>query len=453
MTPGETGLRLLKLGAILMALTACRTSRTAVPLTPREAIQRHLARGESKQAVELLEKLHAEAPTDFEVARELVEAHVRGRSLPVFIARMEALVREQPTAIRHFMLGLGYFAQPAQAQGPALIQLKAAQALAPESGEVQLRLGLALLESEQYAHAVPALEQATMLLPQRGSIQLPLAKALNGSGNYTGAVAALRRLLEGTPTRAELETGRALMENLSSSFANVPEAARLRLDQSIRWLQEMDVPQEAIVGLEALLREFPHLPLLHTLLGLAYQRLDDAGRALDEFKRAAELAPLDGKNPYYMGELYLSKQRPDAARDAFARALELNPFLDGAYFRLGDLALERRELEKAKALFHKLTLLQPEAAPPRGKLALVLQQQGNYDGADRELRIIQSQRPDDPEFLLRLGVLHTERWTRASHAQEKATAAQHAERWLRATLRVQPDNVLASRALEQISRR
>ncbi|MFY0576011.1 hypothetical protein ACN28S_18090 [Cystobacter fuscus] len=44
--------------------------------------------------------------------------------------------------------------------------------------------------------------------------------------------------------------------------------------------------------------------MVHALMGLAWQRLDDAGRAVEEFKRAIELAPADGKNHFYLGELY-----------------------------------------------------------------------------------------------------------------------------------------------------
>ena len=84
---------------------------------------------------------------------------------------------------------------------------------------------------------------------------------------------------------------------------------------------------------------------------------------------------------------------------------------------------------------------------------MVFQLSGDYDAADAELRKIIAREPTNPEFLLRLGVLHTERFSHATDPSEKNLAAQTAEHWLREVLKIQPDNVLASRALEQVSRR
>jgi tetratricopeptide (TPR) repeat protein len=440
---------------VVLAACGCQTARNVSPaVTPREQAQQLLAEGKASAAVSLLEREHRAHPDDFGIARELTQAHLRAGSGAEYLSRVLRDVEAHPSsALGHFQLGLLHFAQSAKAEGPAVAELEKARALAPDVGEIHWRLGVALVESERYADAVPVLRRAVELLPSSVGMQLPLAKALQRTGDSAGAVAALRQVVAGAPSPQELTVARALMEAMADPFAKVPQAARPRLEQAFRWLQDFDVPQQAIVGFEELLRDFPDLGIVHTLLGLAYQRLDDAGRALDELKRAAELAPLDGKNYFYMGELFLSKQRPDAAETAFARSVELHPLLDGAYFRLGDLALERADLPRARHLFERLTLLQPDAVPPRGKLALVYQQEGNWAAADRELKEILRRQPESTEFMLRLGVLHTERWTKATRAEEKQDASKQAQHWLREVLKAQPDNVLASRALEQVSGR
>jgi tetratricopeptide (TPR) repeat protein len=263
-------------------------------------------------------------------------------------------------------------------------------------------------------------------------------------------VAALAKLVASEPSPAEVTTARALMDQISDPFAGVPKAAERKLEQGLAWLREADVPQQAIVAFEEILRDYPDLPVVHALLGLAYQRLDDAGRAVDEFKRAIELAPDVGRTWFYLGELYLARQRPEQAREAFEKAVALDPLLDEAYLRLGDLELERRDVAQARDHFRILTSLQPDSVPAHGKLALALQLLGDYPAADRELRRVLDKDPENVEFMLRLGLLHAERHLRATQASERQRASEEASRWLRKVLELQPENALASRTLESL---
>src|SRR5439155_8960695 len=130
------------------------------------------------------------------------------------------------------------------------------------------------------------------------------------SGDGKGAVAALSSAIASAPTHQDVKVARALMDQIADPFAAFPQAARPTLEQGIQWLQVADVPQQAIISFEEILHDWPDLAVVHALLGLAYQRIDDAGRAVDELKRAIELAPDDGKSHLYLGQLYLSHQRP-----------------------------------------------------------------------------------------------------------------------------------------------
>jgi len=192
---------------------------------------------------------------------------------------------------------------------------------------------------------------------------------------------------------------------------------------------------------------------VHALLGLAYQRIDDAGRAVDELKRAIELAPEDGKSHLYLGQLYLSHQRAKQAQAELERSLELNPMLDDAYFELGDLALDRKDYVTARNMFTLERYLSPDSVPAHGKLALVYQLEGDWPAADRELHAVvdKDTEGENVDFMLRLGVLHTERFTKAKTAEERKAAAAEAQKWLAKVLEKQPENELASRALETVN--
>jgi tetratricopeptide (TPR) repeat protein len=429
----------------LGALAACATAQSAGPkLTPREQALVQLKRGETRAALATLERLFEDSPADLELARALCEAHVQGGTQATLLQRLEGL----DTAIAHYMRGLLLFASAADATGPAIEAFRRAQALAPEEPEYHYRLGVALLESEKDADAIPVLKKALALRPQKSSWQLPLAKALFRTNDSKGAIGAMRQFIDGTPTPAEVATARALMAQAADPFAQFPQAARGRVEQGMQWLHVNDVPQQAIVEFETVLRDYPDLAVVHALLGLAYQRLDDAGRAVEEFKKAIELSPDDGKNHFYLAELYLGRQRASAALEHYQKAVERNPLLTEAWGRLGDLALQRANHAEAARCYRTAVLLEPLAAPGRGKLALAYQLLEDWPGAERELKAVIEKEPENLEFQLRLGILNAEHFKKARTPDEKKKAAADAEGYLTKVLEAQPDNAIASAALQ-----
>jgi tetratricopeptide (TPR) repeat protein len=442
--------------ALVLGASACKTTSDA-KLTPREHALRELQQGRAAAAIPLLEAQAALAPQDLELARALTEAYVKAGQAQQLIDKLTARVsaaspplRPEERHVVHYMLGLAHFARSADADGPAASHFEQAIQLRPELAELHYRLGVALLESERHEASLPRLEKAVTLEPARTALYLPLAKAYARAGDRPRAVAALGKSLDGDLTAADVATARALMSRISDPFAGVPGAVRPKLDEGLLWLHDRDVPQRAMVALEEVLRDYPDLAVVHALLGLAYQRLDDAGRAVEEFKRAIELAPDQGQNHLYLGELYLGRQRPAQAQEHLEKAIALHPLLDDARLRLADLAIDRGDYPAARRQLLVLVRLSPDSVPARGKLAAVYQLEGDYPAAERELRVALERVPNDPEFLLRLGLLHTERYTRAKNPTDRAAAAAEASRWLTQVLELQPDNALASKALERV---
>lgn len=369
--------------AAIAILFACCCSHLPAPAVPtaQERARSLLRQGQPDKAIPILAELHRQAPDDLSVARALVEAHLGAGRLGELIAQLSG--RESPTAAKHYMLGLAYFGQSPHSAQAAIRELQAAIALAPREAELPYRLGLALLASEQYRSALPPLERAVELAPARSEIFLTLARARYRLGDFEGAVSALRQLVAASPTPAEVAAAREVMDAIADPFTAVPPAARGALESSLRLLNEMDAPQDAIATLEEIARQNPRLPIVHTLLALAYQRLDDDGSAVDELKRAIELSPRDGRTLYYLGELYIRRRRTAQAQECFQRAVELNPLLEDAYLRLGDWAIEERDLPTAQARFQIAVALSPDSLAPRAKLALAMQLQGNLAGAEQ----------------------------------------------------------------------
>lgn len=446
-TPRRPWSRLAVLGLLV---TGCQHAPAPKPLEPRAQIRKDLADKHPELAMTRAQAELARAPKDLELARLLTEAQVEAGHTDAWIAELQRRNAQGESAVNDYMLGLAYFSRASDAGAPAVAAFERARQLEPQEPEFHYRLGLARLESEQYAAAVEPLRRAAELAPERAAIRLPLAKALHRTGDAQGAVAALAALVRMNPSPAEVATARTLMDQIADPFAHFPKAVESKLEEGMRYLQELDTPHPAILDFEEILRDYPDLAVVHALLGLAWQRLDDAGRAVEEFKRAIELAPTDGKNSFYLGELYVARQRPEAAQGYLEKAVELNPLLDAAWARLGDLHLERRDLKAAGEAFRIVTSLEPDAVPPRGKLALVRQLEGDWAGAERELRVVMDKDPDNLEFALRLGVLFTEQARQSSRLEERRAASAKAELWLHKVLEAQPENAVASRALEQL---
>lgn len=432
--------------AALLGLASCTTSTTNAILSPRERAMVALQKGDTAQAVALFDGLHKDAPTDLDIARGWAEAHVKNGTAAGVMTQLGTA----DTAVAHYVRGLILFANAKEAGAAAVQEFRKAVEKAPAEGELHYRLGIALLESEQYEAARESLSAALERSPQRTSWHLPYAKALHRVGRSKDATASIRIVVTSDCTPQEAATAKALMDEIADPFAGFPKAARPKLDQALGWLQVADVPQQAITELEDILREYPDLGVVHALLGLAAARVDDAGRAMEELKRAIELSPEDGKAYLYLADLYTARQRSTQARELYEKALEKNPTLEDAWFKLGDVAIERQELEKARTAFRTAVRLRPDNWFARGKLAMVFQLEGNWPAADRELKAELAQRPDNLEAALRLGLLHTEKYMKVKPAAERQAAQAEASKWLEQVLEEQPENALASRALERV---
>lgn len=431
---------------LLLLFAACVTTSTKTVLSPREQAMVALQKGNAAEAVRVLEPLRREAPNDLDLARAWAEANVKNGTGQQVLAEAAT----QDTAVAHYTRGLILFSNAREAGASAVDAFRKAVEKAPQEGELHYRLGIALLESEQFEPARESLAAAIERTPGKTSWHLAYAKALHRVGRSKDAIASVRTVVTGECTVQEAATARALMDEIADPFAGFPKSARPKLDQALGWMQVADVPQQAITELEDIAREFPDLGVVHALLGLAAARVDDAGRAIEELKRAIELSPDDGKAYLYLADLYTARQRGSQAKDLYEKALEKNPTLDDAWFKLGDAALERQELEKARTAFRTAARLKPDNWFSRGKLALVYQLESNWPAADRELKAELEQRPDNLEAALRLGLLHTEKYLKVKTPAEKQAAQTEASKWLEQVLEAQPENALASRALERV---
>lgn len=428
---------------------SCATG-SSLHASPLELAQRELDQGDGTAASKRLIQLRTQNPEDLTVARMLAEAHVKAGTTDAFLKSLST----QDTAISHYQQGLVLFSRTRDAADPAIEHFQHAVALEPSSAEFRYRLGLALLESEHDVDARRELEEAARAPAARIAWQLPLAKARWRTADAKGAVDCLRALVtHAEATEVDVRRAQALMNDISNPFRNLPASVRPNVEKAIQWLQVADVPQEAIVILEELLLEWSDEGALHALLGLAFAKLDNTAGAIEELKRAIELNPDDGRTELYLAEIYDARQRKSTAEAHYRLAIQKNPLLESAWLKLGDFALERQDVASAKENYTVAVRVAPESVAARGKLALAFQLNENWDEAARELQHVVNRSENNLEFMLRLGLLHSERFLKARSDQERIAAAEKATHWLHQVLDRQPENALASRALARIKSR
>lgn len=431
------------------ASTPGKTPSTEVHATPLERARNMMDTGRMEEAVTLLARAHRDAPDDLDIARAFTEAQVRSGATEAFL---HTLASRPSTPVVQYMRGLALFTRPADASGPAIDAFRAAADGAPERAELHYRLGVALLETEQIQESLPPLRRALELEPATARFRLPLAKALALSGDREGAVNQFSLLVrsEPGPATADIQVAHQLMQIVADPYSGIPASVRPRLDQGLAALQERDQPQPAIVTFEEILRDFPDLAVVHSLVGLAWLRLDDAGRALDRLRKATELAPWDGHNHLYLGNLYASRQRPEQALEAWRRAVELHPLLSDAWRQIGTALFEQGDLDGAAEALRITTVLVPGDPVAFAQLAMAHQLAGRLAPAEDALTRALRLAPSDAGLHLSMGALLAER-AQASSGATRSSFRSRARESYQKVLELQPDNLVAAGALESLS--
>ncbi len=446
--------RLLAAAALLSSL-GCATARPAPalndPARASEEGQRAMKQGRTEDAIAAFRRALAISPSDVDAMRGLVEAHFRAGKIDLLCSELERSLAVRPDdSLAHYGLGMAYFARGAAFEAKAVEHLGRAAELRPDSAEYQFRLGVVHLEAERYPLAVECLKKARDLDPSRSRHHVSLAQALARIGDRKGAIEELRAILALDPDAHDLRVAHKLMDRLNDPFREFPKAIEPDFQRGLEAMEKADAPQQAAVTFEEILEKFPDLAVVHAALGLCYYRIEDSGRAMDEFRRATELSPQDARNFLYIGDLYFAKDRYDRAADAYRSVVERDPLSDHAYERLGAIALQAGDYAQAARWLKPLTVLRPDDPATHIGYSSALHGQGNLEGAQRELEQILNKDPKNLEALSRLGTLLAQRRMETKDPVLAKALGEQAARCFEAVLDQQPQNVYAAKMLQSL---
>lgn len=235
----------------------------------------YLKAGELEQAAQAIETY---LPSDegnataWRLAFDVYRAQGSSERLAEAVARLKGTELAESLAVRTYNEGVEK-SQKGNVEG-ALADFRLALELAPEMTAIHAGLAALLLNQGSYAEAAAAAEALLAVDPAdvrgRRIRYLALAAQESAGGGDAGADAAL------------------------AAWAEVDaEAAADLLYQQAEQAFKQDRREEAIRGLQAVLRIAPDMPRAHYTLGLAYTSAGDTAKAKQHLQRFLELAPED----------------------------------------------------------------------------------------------------------------------------------------------------------------
>jgi serine/threonine protein kinase/tetratricopeptide (TPR) repeat protein len=151
---------------------------------------------------------------------------------------------------------------------------------------------------------------------------------------------------------------------------------------------------KALAAAQTAARLNSDLPEVHLALGAVYNATGKNAEAIDELKKALQLAPNSDEAYSRLGDVYLAGGHKEDAISAYESAVAANPYywanhnkLAGGYFQTGDT-------EKALHEYQRVTELAPDNPVGYENIAAVYFRQGKYGQAIPALEKAVERRPD-----------------------------------------------------------
>jgi len=125
----------------------------------------------------------------------------------------------------------------------------------------------------------------------------------------------------------------------------------------------------------------PNSWFFYNNLGRAYEALDKTDKAIESYRKSAEIKP-DYEIPYInLGALYKKVGLTGKAIDYYNKAIEVRPSLPNAHNDLGVIYNELNDFEKAKDQFMRAIAIKPDYEKPYANLGVLYSKLNNKEAA------------------------------------------------------------------------
>ncbi|HYV19993.1 MAG TPA: tetratricopeptide repeat protein [Verrucomicrobiae bacterium] len=224
---------------------------------------------------------------------------------------------------------------------------------------VHYNLGSALADRGQHEDAVAEYDRCLALWPTHTYALVNRGNSLARLGRDDEALDTFSRASDSRPTfwTARKAEGAALVRagRLDEAAAVYRKAAEEGTGGGEAWfalgsvLLDQKRPGEAREPLEKSIAQQPSDPRFHNSLGLTLQQLGDAAGAEREFRQASALSPRYEKSRYNLGNLLFTRGGSnDEAQKALEEAVRIAPDYVKAHVRLAEVLMQKKDLDGAR---------------------------------------------------------------------------------------------------------
>jgi Flp pilus assembly protein TadD len=219
--------------------------------------------------------------------------------------------------------------------------------------------------------------------PQRASIEIGLTSQLEEIGQQAinSYIQSSVLQLKGSDFRRGAEAFKCLLKltpgETSLEAKQLFCQARVAIDEGKN--------QEAIAALNKAISLDPRAGHMYNALGVAYEKANDNARAVESFKRSAQLAPQWAFPRLHLGIQYYNHQKFDEAESEFQAAISLNPRDPIDRWWLVRIYRERGRYSDAEKAALELIRIAPDFASVHVELGLTHEATHEYSKAAGEL--------------------------------------------------------------------
>ena len=382
------------------SLERLNTAYPDVPLIKYNLARAYLQNNNAPQAATVLNQVIAMNPDNTEAALLLGEANLRTGNAQQVVSSMRDLTKKRPDLVPAQIL----LAQAHQSLGQldeAAAVFREQTKLTPESSEPFFLLGLILRQQNKIDEARKAFENAQRLAPENLLIVSQLVDMEIESRSFDAALQRVQAQLQKTPQSA-----------IPHFLEGKIYAAQGRWDR-------------AEAALLKALELDPNHSNAYDLLISTYVASNKLPQAIRQVETLLSKSPDNARALVLSALMYERTNEFAKARAAYEKLLSMKPDFAPVLNNLAYLYSERLdELDKARDLAQRARALQPGDAAIADTLGWILYKQGDYKQALALLQESAQNRPDNPEIQFHLGMAkYMMGWTNEARTAFRQAAA------------------------------
>ena len=373
-----------------------------------------LAKGETKKAVEILERLDQTYPGAPLIKYQLARAYLKNNNINQAKLALDQAISGNPNYDDAVLL-LAQVNLSTGHAGTVIEPLTRLLKKRPDLKTAALLLGGAYGSLDRFDDAAVILEEQARLAPNDPQLEIALGVTYRQAKRYDEARQAFEKAAQVAPDNLFPVDQLVDLDLLDKHF----DAARQRIRRQFQ--KTPDAPaahffegkilaaeqkwDSAEAELQKTLQLDPNFSNAYDLLVQIYVATNKLPQAISQLQTELSKNPNNASALMTLALLYERMQDYSKERDAYEKLLAVNPNFVPALNNLAYLYTERlNDLNKAYDLARKAHDLQPQDAAAGDTLGWVLYKRGDYQQALPILQESAEKAPDTPEIQFHLGM-------------------------------------------------